>query len=150
AHPQADEGIAVREPLRPREEHGIKLDRVGGRVAPEWLSRAEAAIAIADVVAGLRLGERDLIDRGKRALRPAGAVVEDQKRARARTSRGNPVGAVREEKALVGRRPAPVSPRISPAVQKIAPLPAAAAGMSRGLRRRCAVINDPDLAERVD
>ena len=60
---------------------------------------------------------------------------------------GNPVGVVLPEQPLIGRRTRAVCARISPAVQEIAALALLAAAAPGRLRRRGAVIENPDLAE---
>ena len=62
----------------------------------------------------------------------------------------NPVPVVGSKKLLVRGNAGTIGPRITPAVQQIAPLPRAAAAMAGCFGRGRAVIDDPDFAERMD
>ncbi len=59
------------------------------------------------------------------------------------------MGVVLGEELLVGLGAGPVGARVAPAIEQVAALAAAAAGVAGRLGRRRAVVDDPDLAERV-
>src|SRR5262249_36928798 len=128
----------------------IKIRLFGGSIAPDDFFRTVSRAFLMSILALLVNWQNNLIDGGKLTARPASAVVENQDVPFPRYSFGNPVGIVLEVKLPIIALAGTVQLRIAPAIEQVAALATLAAGMTLGLGRGRAVIDDPELAHLVD